>query len=49
MKPKLAGTDIELVGHGYGEARPVAKNTVDGKDNPKGRRLNRRVEIVYEK
>lgn len=30
---------------GYGEARPVAPNEVDGEDNPSGRQLNRRVEI----
>jgi OmpA-OmpF porin, OOP family len=32
---------------GYGESRPVAPNeTKDGKDNPKGRAENRRVEIL---
>lgn len=32
---------------GYGEKKPVAPNTKpDGKDNPPGRALNRRVEIV---
>lgn len=32
---------------GYGEKKPVAPNTKpDGKDNPSGRALNRRVEIV---
>ncbi len=32
---------------GYGEKKPVAPNTKpDGKDNPAGRALNRRVEIV---
>lgn len=30
---------------GYGESQPVAPNEVDGKDNPGGRQLNRRVEI----
>lgn len=36
--------------NGYGETRPVAKNTLpDGKDNPKGREKNRRVEIVINK
>ncbi|MCL1525978.1 OmpA family protein [Xanthomonas nasturtii] len=30
---------------GYGEAQPVAPNTVNGQDNPGGRQLNRRVEI----
>lgn len=33
---------------GYGEADPVANNTnPDGSDNPRGRALNRRVEIHY--
>jgi OmpA-OmpF porin, OOP family len=33
---------------GYGEADPVADNTnPDGADNPRGRALNRRVEIHY--
>lgn len=32
---------------GYGESRPVAPNeTSDGKDNPKGRAENRRVEVL---
>ncbi len=34
---------------GYGEKKPVAPNTKpDGKDNPPGRALNRRVEIVVD-
>lgn len=34
---------------GYGEKKPVAPNTKpDGKDNPAGRALNRRVEIVVD-
>ncbi|MEO3785717.1 OmpA family protein [Actinocorallia sp. B10E7] len=36
-----------LTARGYGEARPVAPNEVDGKDNPQGRAENRRVEIVF--
>ncbi len=33
--------------HGFGETRPVAPNqTADGKDNPAGRQLNRRVTII---
>ncbi|WP_444947867.1 OmpA family protein [Micromonospora ureilytica] len=35
--------------NGFGETRPVAPNTVDGKDNPKGRSSNRRVEIRFDK
>jgi len=31
---------------GYGESKPIAPNTlIDGKDNPAGRKLNRRTEI----
>ncbi|WP_312527868.1 OmpA family protein [Paracoccus sp. (in: a-proteobacteria)] len=30
---------------GFGESHPVAPNEIDGKDNPAGRQLNRRVEI----
>ncbi len=37
----------ELPTKGYGAARPVAPNTrPDGADNPEGRALNRRVEVV---
>jgi OOP family OmpA-OmpF porin len=38
------GTAFDVVG--YGEDRPVAPNEVDGQDNPAGRQLNRRVEIL---
>lgn len=38
------GTVLDAVG--YGEDRPVAPNEVDGQDNPAGRQLNRRVEIL---
>jgi outer membrane protein OmpA-like peptidoglycan-associated protein len=35
---------------GHGEADPVARNTnTDGTDNPRGRALNRRVEISFPK
>lgn len=30
---------------GFGESQPVAKNEIEGQDNPAGRQLNRRVEI----
>ena len=34
---------------GYGEERPVAPNTLpNGKDNPEGRALNRRVEVKFQ-
>ena len=42
---KTAGVSTALTSEGYGESRPVAANEVDGKDNPAGRQLNRRVEI----
>jgi OOP family OmpA-OmpF porin len=41
-----AGVTAPLTVHGYGESQPVAPNTVSGKDNPAGRQLNRRVELV---
>ncbi len=42
---KGVSTDIETTG--YGESRPVAPNeTADGSDDPAGRQLNRRIEIV---
>ncbi|WP_448631769.1 OmpA family protein [Cellulomonas soli] len=37
-------TAFEVVG--WGETRPVAPNEINGADNPAGRQLNRRVEIV---
>ncbi len=40
------GVTGTITPHGYGESQPVAPNTTDGKDNPAGRQLNRRVEIV---
>lgn len=30
---------------GYGKSRPIAPNTINGKDNPEGRQLNRRTEF----
>jgi OOP family OmpA-OmpF porin len=30
---------------GYGESRPIAPNTQDGRDNPEGRAMNRRAEL----
>jgi OOP family OmpA-OmpF porin len=38
-----------LAASGRGEANPVASNTKDGRDSPKGRALNRRVEILIPK
>ncbi len=40
-----AGVSTSLTAEGYGESRPVAANEIDGRDNPAGRQLNRRVEI----
>ncbi|KAB7610497.1 OmpA family protein [Amylibacter sp. SFDW26] len=34
-----------LRSRGLGETTPVAKNSINGRDNPEGRALNRRVEI----
>jgi len=31
---------------GYGETKPIAPNDIDGKDNPEGRQLNRRVMLI---
>jgi len=45
----LADSRITCEINGFGETRPVAPNTVDGKDNPKGRASNRRVEIRFDK
>ncbi len=40
------GATATLTAQGFGEQRPVAPNTLDGKDYPAGRQLNRRVDIV---
>lgn len=43
------GVTAGLTAVGYGETRPVAPNTApDGSDNPAGRQLNRRVEIIVQ-
>ncbi|WP_107993548.1 OmpA family protein [Neisseria elongata] len=39
------GVTTSMSATGYGESKPVATNEVNGKDNPAGRQLNRRVEI----
>ena len=42
-------TGLKLQSSGKGESDPVAPNTkVDGSDSPRGRALNRRVEITYQ-
>ncbi|MBK4216512.1 OmpA family protein [Paracoccus caeni] len=43
LKDRAVTSDMEA--EGFGESQPVALNEVDGKDNPAGRQLNRRVEI----
>jgi OOP family OmpA-OmpF porin len=44
---KEHGVDVAITTKGWGEKRPVAPNTTaDGQDNPAGRALNRRVEVV---
>ena len=47
----LKGTKrLRFTSRGFGETRPVAPNTKpDGTDDPEGRQLNRRVEIVVAK
>ncbi len=42
-----ARPDLRLVVRGFGESRPVADNTRNGRDHPAGREKNRRVEIRY--
>lgn len=42
----LGLADSRLRIEGRGEAEPVAGNEIDGRDNPEGRALNRRVEFV---
>lgn len=34
-----------IIPKGYGESRPVAPNSINGKDNPEGRQMNRRTEF----
>jgi outer membrane protein OmpA-like peptidoglycan-associated protein len=45
------GIDKErIVAKGYGKSRPLVPNSLpDGKDNPAGRKLNRRTEFTVEK
>lgn len=37
-----------LSAKGCGESKPVAANSLNGKDNPEGRQANRRVEVIIE-
>ncbi|MFU8871295.1 OmpA family protein [Micromonospora sp. SL4-19] len=43
----LGAAPVTFDVRGFGEARPVAPNQVDGRDNPEGRARNRRVEIHF--
>ena len=43
---KADGLTAPLQPQGFGETNPIAPNSVGGKDNPAGRQLNRRVELV---
>lgn len=45
LSSKTSG--LQLKASGRGQDEPVAPNTKNGKDNPAGRKLNRRVEISY--
>ena len=48
LKPLTAGAPITFQTAGHGSSDPVAPNTLpDGKDNPAGRALNRRVTISF--
>ncbi|MEU8421687.1 OmpA family protein [Micromonospora sp. NPDC048835] len=48
LAPLLVDSHLSYQVEGFGETRPVAANTVAGKDNPKGRASNRRVEIRFD-
>ena len=44
------GVTMKLAAKGWGKTKPVAPNTrPDGKDDPEGRKKNRRVEIAFER
>ncbi|MEU8261115.1 OmpA family protein [Micromonospora sp. NPDC048999] len=45
----LGDAPVHFVVQGFGKARPVAPNQVDGRDNPAGRARNRRVEIRFDR
>ena len=42
---KARGVASVMRARGFGKSQPVAANEINGKDNPAGRQLNRRVEI----
>lgn len=43
---KIGINPRNLTSKGYGESMPVAPNTINGRDNPDGRALNRRTEFM---
>ncbi|MBX2931407.1 MAG: OmpA family protein [Chitinophagaceae bacterium] len=48
VKKYLVGKGIEasrMEAVGYGESKPIAPNSINGKDNPEGRKKNRRTEF----
>ena len=47
LRPLLAKVPVAVRVVGHGAANPVAPNIVDGKDNPGGRALNRRVTVSF--
>ena len=48
LEPQLKGLSVTLQAKGFGDTKPVAKNTKpDGSDNPAGRKKNRRVTIAF--
>ncbi|WUH97429.1 OmpA family protein [Spirillospora sp. NBC_00431] len=49
LETVLNGTNLQIEASGHGETKPVAPNEQAGKDDPRGRAKNRRVEITYEK
>jgi outer membrane protein OmpA-like peptidoglycan-associated protein len=49
LRSALGGAGVQVEAKGYGETRPIASNTLGGKDNPTGRAKNRRVDITFDK
>jgi outer membrane protein OmpA-like peptidoglycan-associated protein len=49
LREALSGTSLAFEVTGFGESRPVASESKNGRDNPAGRARNRRVEIRFDK
>ncbi|MFC6017695.1 OmpA family protein [Plantactinospora solaniradicis] len=49
LRGALSGTSLAFEVTGFGESRPVASESKNGRDNPAGRARNRRVEIRFDK